>query len=151
MYYAYSEGVLQMVQAFDLKSEETVLGRRQNPRLAPYWYSVPRWVWAPLPQDPEERDRIVKSAISGDDDVISMPRYFKSWEQGLPALRRELKPVDAVAYFAPAQKKILKERMRAAGFAPDQPIAMPLTGREKTLLAVFDPASAAINAFIKAD
>jgi len=104
-----------------------------------------------LPQDTDERAKIVQSAISGGDDVISMPRYFKPWGEGLNGLRANLKKVDGVGYFAPKEKKALKERMRAAGFSTDELNAMPLTGRGHPLLAVIDPASATIKAILRAN
>jgi hypothetical protein len=149
LYYAFSENVLQLVQAYDIDAQEIALARQQKAELAPHWYSLPRWIWAPLPQNPDERKKIVTSAIVGGDDVISMPRYFKPWEQGLPALRTQLKKVDNVGYFAPADKKVLKERMRAAGLSTDQLNSMPLTGRGHPLLAVFDPTSLKITAIFK--
>jgi hypothetical protein len=75
----------------------------------------------------------------GGDDVTSMPKYFKPWEDGLTALRSHLKKVDDVPYFAKSEKKKLKERMIAAGVPDDQLNTMPLTGRGHPLLAVFDP------------
>ena len=149
LYYAFSESVLQLVQAYDIDANEAKLGRELNPTLAPHWYSLPRWVWAPLPQDPDEREKIVGAAISGGDDVISMPRYFKSWEEGMPSLRSQLKKVDDVAYFAKSEKKKLKDKMKAAGMADDQLNTMPLTGRGYPLLAVFDPASLKITAIFR--
>ncbi len=149
LYYAFSESVLQLVQAYDIDANEAKLGRELNPTLAPHWYSLPRWVWAPLPQDPDEREKIVGAAISGGDDVISMPRYFKSWEEGMPSLRSQLKKVDDVAYFAKSEKKKLKDKMKAAGMADDQLNTMPLTGRGYPLLAVFDPASLKITAVFR--
>ena len=107
---------------------------------------MPRWIWAPLPQDSDAAQKIVVSAVTGGDDVVSMPQYFKPWEQGVPELRKQLKRVDDVAYFAPSEKKKLKERMRAAGFDTDQLNSMPLTGRGHPLLAVFDPASVKLAA-----
>jgi len=150
LYYAFSENVLQVVQAYDISSGELDLARRQEAALAPHWYSLPRWIWAPLPQDSEERGRIVASAVVGGDDVISMPRYFKPWEQGLPALRTQLKKVDDVNYFSAAEKKTLKEHARAAGLSTDALNSIPLTGRGHPLLAVFDPASLKIIAIFKA-
>jgi hypothetical protein len=141
LYYAFSENLLQMVQAYDIDSQESELGRKQNAGLAPHWYSLPRWIWAPLPPNPEEAKKIMVGAITGADDVISMPRYFKPWEQGLPSLRGQLKKVDDVSYFSRGEKKRLKERMQAAGFATDQMNTMPFTGRGKPLLAVFDLAN----------
>ncbi len=83
----------------------------------------------------------VTGTITGGDDVISMPRYFKPWEQGLSSLRGQLKKVDDVGYFSRSEKNKLKERLRAARLAPDQVDTMPLTGRGKPLLAVFDLAN----------
>jgi hypothetical protein len=146
LYYAYSEGVLQLVQAYDIDANEAKLGREQNPTLAPHWYSLPRWIWAPLPQDPETSQKIVAAAVSGGDDVTSMPRYFKRWEDGVSSLRAQLKKVDDLRYFAPSEKRKLKERMKAAGLSDVQLDTMPLTGRGHPVLTVFDPASLKITA-----
>ena len=150
LYYAYSETVLQLVQAYDIDAQESAAGRRLNADFAPHWYSLPRWIWAPLPQDASASRKIVTSAIQGGDDVISMPQYFKPWAQGLPVLRTKLKKVDDVGYFFGSDKKRLKQRMQAAGLPTDQANSMPLTGRGHPLLAVFDPASVKIKAIISA-
>ncbi len=121
LYYAFSENVLQLVQAYDIDAKEWALGDRQNPMLAPYWYSLPRWIWAPLPQDPQERRKIVGAAITGGDDVISMPRYFKDWDQGLSALRGQLKKVDDVAYFAGSEKKAAQGNHAGRGYSHRSP------------------------------
>jgi hypothetical protein len=149
LYYAFSENVLQLVQAYDIDANEAKLGREQNPTLAPHWYSLPRWIWAPLPQDSNEKQRIFEAAISGGDDVISMPRYFKRWEDGLPSLRSELKKVDDVAYFAKSDKESLKDKMKAAGLPDDQIDTMALTGRGHPLLAILDPANLTIRAILR--
>ena len=141
LYYAYSESVLQLVQAYEISSHEAELGRKQNPGLAPHWYNLPRWICAPLPTDPEEAQKIVAAALAGGDDVISMPRYFKPWDQGLVTLRERLKRIDEVPYFSPTQKKKLKERLQSAGLSIDQPNTMTFTGKGDPLLAVFDLAS----------
>jgi hypothetical protein len=150
LYYAYSEGVLQLVQAYDIDAGESARARERELDLAPHWYSLPRWIWAPLPQDPNESNRIVQSAIAGGADVISMPRYFKPWELGLPELRQQLKKIDDLRYFSDADKAVLKARMRASGFAPEQSNSMAFTGRGQSLLAIFDPEGAKISAILKA-
>jgi hypothetical protein len=78
-----------------------------------------------------------------------MPRYFKPWEQGLPALRGQLKKVDDLRYFSGPDKKSLEQQMLAAGLATDELNSMPLTGRASPLLAVFDPASLKIKAILR--
>jgi hypothetical protein len=151
LYYAFSENVLQLIQAYDVDPKELALAREQKAPLIPHWYSLPRWIWAPLPQDPAEHDRIIAQAVSFGDDVISMPRYYKAWEAGLTMLHTQLKKVDDVGYFMPKDKKILKNEMLAAGYSPDQLNAIPLTGRGKPLLAVFDPATTRLAAIFKVD
>jgi len=149
LYYAFSENVLQLVQAYDIDSAQSALALQQNAQFAPHWYSLPRWISAPLPQNTDERAKIVSSAIGGGDDVISMPRYFKRWEDGLPALRGKLKKVDEVAYFSPADKKALKEQLKAAGLDPNQPNSMPFIGRGRPLLAVFDTTALTVTGLFK--
>jgi hypothetical protein len=151
LYYAFSESVLQMVQAYDINAEDARVARDKNAELAPHWYSLPRWIWAPLPQNSDEREKIVAAAISGGDDVISLPTHFKNWEQGLPSLREQLKKLDTVGYFAPDEKKKLKARMQAAGFKTDQQDEMPLSGRGKPLLVVFDLTNLKIEGIFKAN
>ncbi len=149
LYYAFSETVLELVQAYDIDSDEATLGRQRNPRLAPHWYSLPRWIWAPLPEDPEEALKIVNGTITGGDDVISMPIYFKPWDDGLPALRAQLKKIDDAANFSKGEKMKLREIMQTRGLALDQPNTMPLTGRGHPLLAVFDLSSLKIIAILR--
>jgi hypothetical protein len=152
LYYTFSEDRLQLVQASDLSAREIERARVENPRFAPYWYSRPRWVWAPLPDDPATRRQIVQSALHEGDDVIQMPRYFRSWEAGLTALRPKLLRVgdqpDVRLY---KKKSRLRELMASQGFAPDAPITMLMVGRAAPLLAVFDPQSLEIRALLRSD
>lgn len=149
LYYAFSETVLELVQAYDIDSDEATLGRQRNPSLAPHWYSLPRWIWAPLPEDPEEAARIVNGTLTGGDDVVSMPIYFKPWAEGLPVLREQLKKIDDTANFSKGEKMKLRGIMQTRGLALDQRNTMPLTGRGHHLLAVFDLTSLKIIAILR--
>jgi hypothetical protein len=149
LYYAFSEDVLQLVQAYDFDAAEWARARRGQAPLAPHWYSLPRWIWAPLPTDSRERAQIVASAVSGGADVITMPQYYRPWESGLPSLKAQLKKVDEVKYFSLNDKIFLKGRMTAAGYSTDQANAMAFTGRGRPLLAVFDPTRLQILAIFK--
>jgi hypothetical protein len=150
LYYAFSEDVLSLVQAYDIEDTELAIARKLNAPLLPHWYNLPRWIWAPLPQDSAEQNKIIASAVSGGSDVISMPRYYKPWDAGLPTLRMQLKKIDDLKYFSGNEKKLLKERVRAAGLAADQPNTMALTGRGRPLLAVWDPANLKIFGVFRA-
>ncbi len=151
LYYTFSVNRLEFVQASDLDNDEIDLARKQNPALAPHWYSLPRWIWAPLPEDENEQKRIISSVIGGGNDVIQMPRYFKPWDQGLPELRKHLKKVDELGFFSKGEKKTLKARMTEMGLAPDQSNALFFMGRDHRLIAVFDLSSLQIKGIFSPD
>jgi hypothetical protein len=141
LYYAFSEGVLQLVQSYDIDSPERALGLKLNPGLTPHWYSPPRWIWAPLPDDAEVRNGIIASAITGGTDVIGMPRYYKPWADGTSELRSDLKPlVQLRRFFAKNDLQSFEAGMRQLGLPIDQANAMPFLGRGgRRMLAVFSP------------
>ena len=153
LYYAFSEDRLQLVQASDLDPSEIALAKQQNPRFAPYWYRLPRWVWAPLPGQAAERDAIVQSAIGGGNDVIQMPRYFKPWSEGLPKLREQLLTVEQqrdIRFFK--KKPKIKALMTRLGFVPVAPVTLLMTGQSAApLLAVFDRSSLKIETLLRTD
>jgi hypothetical protein len=148
LYYTFSETQLSATQGIDISPEELLLARQSNPDWAPHWYSLPRWAYAPLPQNQATRDAIVESAIHGGYDVTAMPRYFKPWTQGLEDLRTKLKKVGDLRYFSAKQIKVLTQRMKQSGFDPDVANSMPMTGHGVPLLAVFDLKTLEIRALL---
>ncbi len=151
VYYTFSEDRLEVVQASELDAAESALALRENPAFAPHWYRATRWVWAPLPPDPQERAAIIRAALTGGKDVIERPRYFKPWSAGLPELRRRLKPVDRLVLYSRGQKQVLRQQMQALGLDPAQASTLFMIGRGDPLLVVFDPDSLAIRAMLRAD
>jgi len=151
LYYTFSADRLEMVQASDIKPPEAALARQQNPTLAPHWYSLPRWVWAPLPDDPDAAMKIVNSTIMGGQDVIDMPRYFKPWSAGLVELRRKLTKIEDMKQLSVQQKQTVKARMAAAGLDPGQRNALLMWGDVRKLVVVFDPQSARLRARLRID
>ena len=149
LYYAFSVDRLQMVQANDLDAGEVALARQQNPDLAPHWYSQPRWVWAPLPEDPKEATRIAASSFFGGHDVVEMPRYFRAWDQGLAQLREKLTRVDEIKGLSKAERGDLRTRMSRHGLAPDEADALVLWADVRRVLVVFDPRTLRIRAMLR--
>jgi len=149
LYYTFSVDRLEMVQAADLERREIERAQRENPAFAPHWYSLPRWVWAPLPDDPAEARRIVNSAIFGGADVINMPRYFRTWEQGLPELRKRLTATTEMVKLSPAEREHCEARLAALGIRPEQRNALLLWSDVRRVLVVFDPDSLRIKAILK--
>jgi len=151
LYYTFSVDRLELVQASDLKAEDVETARRQNPAFAPRWYSRPQWIWAPLPENPEEAGKIVSGAVMGGSDVIQMPRYFRPWAQGLPQLRTRLGKIDDMPYFTRTEKAVLQSRLAQRGLPADQANAMVLWGGSRRMVAVFDLKTLEILALLRWD
>jgi len=148
LYYAFSENCLSLVQAQDIDPDAFAAARAQHDALAPTWYSLPRWIWSPLPKDSVAADKIIKSAIGGGYDVTALPQYYKPWADGAAELRGQLRRVDEIKFFSLKEKQLLRERLKTAGFAPDRADGIALTGRKRPLLAVFDPSNLQLLAYI---
>jgi hypothetical protein len=148
LYYAFSVNCLSVVQAQDIE-HDSAAASAQNSALAPHWYSLPRWIWAPLPDDSEEANKIVQSAIQGGFDVTARPAYYRPWASGAAELRSQLKRVDDIKFFSLKEKTLLKARLIAKGLAPDRADAIPLTGRKRPLLVVFDRSNLRLLAYIE--
>ena len=134
LYYVFSEKWLQMVQAYDIEPAERLLADQAHAPFAPHAYSLPRWVWAPLPTDPAERKKFEGTGA----DVTMMPRYYRSFDAGLPALKMQLKKIDEIGYFILGKRDSLKRQMLALHLPTDQANCMGLSGRGGFVLAVFD-------------
>jgi hypothetical protein len=150
LYYAFSVNCLQVVQASDIDPGAAREARKEKLALAPHWYSLPRWIWAPFPKDKELADKIFQGLMQGGYDVVGYPQYYKTWQEGAPELRTRLQNVKDIKFFLPKQRTILEQRMRAAGLPTDQANCIALTGRGSSLLAVMDPRNLALLAIIKA-
>jgi hypothetical protein len=148
LYYAYSALQITVVQATQLHAKDIALGQQYNPSLAPHWYSLPRWVYASLPNDAKASGEIAKSVINGGSGVTGMPRYYQPWQNGLPELRKQLRKIDTWQFFSKNDKTMLKQRLVALGFPADAAVTMPFTGHGAPLLAVFDPQTLEIKALL---
>jgi hypothetical protein len=152
LYYTFCNDKLEIVQASGVQAAEIVLARKENPDFAPHWYSLPRWIWVPVPTDANEGARIVIAALTGNGpDLVQMPRYFKPWAQGLPGLRKQLKTVDQLRIFSNGQQQAVKDRMARLGLPTDQSNTLLLMGKSLRALAVFDLQTLQIKSILPVD
>ena len=146
LYYVFSRGILQLVQAYDLDPQDAKRARANAAQFAPHWYSLPRWVWAPGPANSAPS---TPSASTEAADYSTMPSYFRPWEAGLVELRTKLQPIDESGFFIFNEKSALSARMREAGLHPEQHNTMPMTGRGRPVLVVFDWSTVNLQAILK--
>jgi hypothetical protein len=151
LYYTFSADRLEIVRAFEIESADWKLGQELNPDLAPHWYSLPRWVWARMPDDAKLADEIMQSAIGGGPDIVDLPRYFRPWNEGLPELRRQLRPINSLRGLAISSKTRAAAHARELKLPDADTNAMLMTGRTGWLVALFDPQSMRMLALVKTE
>jgi hypothetical protein len=151
LYYAFSVDRLELVQASDLHTDKSGGAREGHGEFAPHWYSRPRWIWAPLPEDPDEARKIVESAVFGQEDVVQMPRYFRAWDRGLPELRKQLRALDEWQYFSRTEKQTMRTRLTKLGIAVDRRNTLILWGGTRRVLVAFDSATLHMRAVLRPD
>jgi hypothetical protein len=151
LYYAFSVDRLQVVQASDLRTGKAARANDENGEFAPHWYSLPRWIWAPLPENPDEAAKIVQSTVFGGDDVVQMPRYFRSWDRGLEELRKQLRAVDEWQFLSRVEKQTLRTRMAQLGIPVDRRNTLIMWCGNRRVLVAFDPGTLHIRVMLRPD
>ena len=144
LYYVFSGGILQMVQAYDLDAGDAAQARTAGLALAPHWYSLPRWVYAPEPPQAAPRP---PGAPKPDYSVL--PTHYQPLAAGSAELRTRLQPVAAQSFFIFNERARLRTRLQEAGIAPDQANSLSMSGRGRPVLVVFDPATLRLLAIVK--
>lgn len=149
LYYTFSVDRLEVVSASDVDEQDLEAAGKDNPVFVPGPLAAPRWVWAPLPEDEDERKRIVESAVfAGGKDVVQMPRYFKPYEQAHSAIRAQLKPIEEIRGLTKTEKERLAPQFESLG-GPDKIGALLFDGPSKKAVAVMDRESLEIKAVLK--
>lgn len=150
LFYTFSVDRLEVVQASDIDDSEIETARQENPAFAPSWTDLPQWVWVPLPVDEAERARVVEMVLTTGKDVISMPRFYKSWEGGQVELRAQLKPIAELSGFSKDEQAQLQQRMDELGESARLG-AILFSGRRAQAVAVFDISTLALKAILEVE
>lgn len=148
LFHVFSVDRFEEVAASDVDDAEMEIARKENSAFVPGPVSLPRWVWAPLPENEEESKKIVESALFKGKDIIAMPRYFKLFEQAQGAIRAQLKPIDELRGLTKAEKVSLASQFADLGL-PEKLGAILFVGPSKSAVAVLDRETLAIKAILK--
>lgn len=147
LYYAFSLDRIEIVTAAEFDDQVIASARKQNARIIPDPTSRPRWIWAPLPDDPETREKIVAAAITGGHDVTSRPEYFRPLSEGAAAMRDQYVPVQSLAGPKGLAESDYRSRLKDLGRPESALGALSIEGRIRDGAMIFDRASGEPLAF----
>ena len=147
VFYALSLDRVEVVRALTFKDETVQAARLQGATILPEWSALPRWIWAPLPDDAEKREEIINSAMSGGDDVVVMPQYFRPWADGKAAMDRMLIRVDLLANLKTWVESDYQTQFRALNRPEADVGALPVRGTRRDGAWIIDRATGEPLAF----
>lgn len=147
LYYVYSQDRVEVVPAIAVDGNSVELARQQGGRFLPGLFSLPQWVWAPLPDDPEERDRIISRVLFGGPDVVAIPQHYRPLKEGISAMRAQFLPLKALSGH-PGMSVTDYAALTAELARPEEELGvMPVQGRSHDGVWIFDRATGEPLAF----
>jgi len=96
LYYALTLDRIELITAAEFDAQGLAQAKDKGATIMPTWSTLPQWIWAPLPENADERERIIAGAVMEGKDIVSMPEYFRPWADGLPTLQAMLHPLNAL-------------------------------------------------------
>jgi hypothetical protein len=147
IFYAFSLNQIEMVRAADFKEEHVRAARDAGAPILSEGLSPVRWIWAPLPDDPELQSKIIASTMVGGDDVTVMPQYFRPWEDARTSMNSVYLPLTRLSDLTEWSEAEYARRLADLNRAPDELGVLPAKGSRRDGAWIFDRKTATPLAF----
>jgi len=102
-----------VVTALDIDTDSLKVAAKAKPPVLtdlPMW--GPKWFFAELPADPEQRQKILFAAVSGGHDLPQRPEFYRPFDENLPAFRQHIRPLSELKKLNPlVTPEIWRERI----------------------------------------
>lgn len=147
LFIVYSLDRVEIVPAAAFDEEVLEKARRLNAPFTPNWVSFPQWVWASLPDDPEERDNIIAKAVFGGPDVVSMPQHFRPLKEAAEAMRENYMPIRVLLGSHGLSEGDYQAAISKFGRLETELGVLPVQGRTRDGAWIFDRTSGEPLAF----
>jgi hypothetical protein len=138
LYYVFSGAQVDLVPAVAIEPEDVRIARNRGAALLPEWYSLPRWVWARVPEDPTEFKQLLMEKLLMGGDVITMPQYFHPLAEATVAMREAYRPPGVLSGAGGMGETEYSRRMALLGKAAGEVGVLPVAGRLREGAMVFD-------------
>jgi len=141
LYYVFSASQVEVVAAADIEERDADAARQRDNPLAPRWCSTARWVWARMPDEPQEFGRLLMERLLVGQDVIHMPQYFRPLPEAAETMGQFYVPLRSLLGSSDMTEAQLEQRLVAIGRPEAAVGVLPLAGRTRQGAMVFDRAT----------
>jgi len=139
----------EVVAANEIKTEE--LAKATNPEFSTLSLTGPRVVAALLPDDPQERSRIMTEALKGGDDIKNLPRLYVPYDSLAKEAGSHAQPLSRLTARNDAGSARVGEFLRASGLREDSVGYLPLSARNQSMSVILDKDSGQIRGVVDAN
>jgi hypothetical protein len=134
-YVVFVQDRIEVMSAGEIDDADLAQGA-EGYRTRPKW--GPQLVGVRIPSDPKEREKVTFSAFSGK-DYSSLPAYYVPYEQNLPQIRKQAKPVSALEKHHPESKPLVDSAVAELQIPADKLVWVPVRHRKGFWTALLDP------------
>jgi hypothetical protein len=140
LFNVFSGTMVSTIQANNIETDAVAQARAARAGIVPEWHTPLQWVWAPLPEDPVERDRLLGLEFARGSGVVTLPEHYRPLAEGRDALIKALAPADRLVT---SRLRFMTEdelRRRAGELqrAPEDLGVLPGSGNLRSGTWVFD-------------
>lgn len=139
VYIVFVQDRFELVFANDFSEKALTEAKQGNYHLLPVW--GPKLVGARLPENIEERNEILFSAVSGGPDLQHFPRYYVPYLELKNEIGNRLQPLKELADLNKDKASLVDSMVDKYSSKPDTVGFLPLKGRNQDLVVVVEQAT----------
>ncbi len=149
VYLVFTVDQFEVVSARDLAPEE--LKKVTNENFKSLSFTGPKLVTAVMPDDTEERQRILFSALEGGPDLQGMPQYFVDYSESTEEVIKRIKSLDDLPDFRTDFKTKIIFDAEEKGFKETTVGYLPVHAGNKFITAIMSLENAEIIKLVNTD
>jgi hypothetical protein len=149
VYAVFTKDRFELVSAFEIPQRNLDRASREEYRTLPRM--GPQIVAANPPEDPQERESILFSALSGGLDLQHFPKFYAPYAAAKSTVVQKGRPLDALLGRDEKTRKTLTASLENANLQAAQVKFLPLRAQKKDLTVLIDGASGEVLDIVDVD
>ncbi len=149
VYLVFTIDRFEVVSAKDMDVEE--LKKVTNEKFKSLSFTGPKLVSAIMPEDTEERQRILFSALEGGSDLQGMPQHYVSYSESTEAVLKRIKSLDDLPEFRSTFKTKIVLNAKKKGYDESAVGYLPVNTGNKFITAIMDLKNAEVIKLVDTD
>jgi hypothetical protein len=131
--------------------EPTELDKVTNDEFKSLPWMGPKTVAAVMPEDRDERNRILFSAVGGAGDIETMPQHFVAYREQAMDAARAARPLSELKQAHPDQMAEVQAAVEKSGLVEEALGYLPMVGKRHDIAVLIDKSNGDIKGYVDVD